>query len=391
MSGPPLIIVCDWLPPVFGAVGQYELARAQAAAADGRKTVLIGLGAETSEESAPAEQGPLTVRRLGARSAPKRSILRRAIWTLGVIWRLLSALRRAARENPDAEIKVTGAPPFFAYAVFLWPGLRGRRIIYRITDFYPETALAAGRLRMLRPLGPVFRALRRRAARIEAVSRCQERRLLQSGAPADRVVVVRDGPPIIFTGQESRDRRPFDANAFTLLYSGNLGAAHDWRSFAEGYARHIYRGGPTRLWLNACGSRRAELIRFCADRGLPLAATGPSPLSELADVMASADAHLILLGEPFWGFVFPSKIYAALASGKPALYVGPQGSDAHALLGAGRLGAPHESVRQGDPVAVADALDRLAARWARSRLRVARRASRRDARDGQRAGGRSAA
>lgn len=391
MSAGPLIIVCDWLPPVFGAVGQYEMARAEAAAAAGRETILIGLGTETAEESRLCGRTRLTVRRLAARPAPKGDILRRALWTLGVVPRLLAALRRAARERPDAQIKVTGAPPFFADAVLLWSRLSGRGVTYRITDFYPETALAAGRLRVLAPLAPLFRRLRGCAARIEAVSKCQERRLRESGAPADRVTVVRDGSPVVFTGREKGERRPFGPDALTLLYSGNLGAAHDWRSFAEGYARHVGRGGPARLWLNACGSRLGELRAFCEARSLPVAATPPSPLAELSEVMASADAHLILLGEPFWGFVFPSKVYAALASGKPTLYVGPAQSDAHALLRTELIGSRNESVRQGEPDAVAAALDRLAARWDRGRRRASARASRSGARGAHRAGGLSAA
>ncbi len=353
----PLIIVCDWLPPAFGAVGQYEMARAESSAASGRETVLIGLGDGSTPER---ESRPrLEIRRLGAEAAPKTSTLRRGLWTLRANWRLFQAMRRAARERPDAEIKLTGSPPFLAYAALLWSAFSRRRIVYRITDFYPETALAAGKLRWLRLFAPIFHRLRRRAARIEALSECQKIRLIDTGAPSERIAIIRDGSPVSFAGAEPLRSRPFEKDDVVLLYSGNLGVAHDWRSFAEGYARHIRSGANrARLWMNATGARLDDLAAFCAERDLPLHRSGPVPIEDLAGLMLCADAHLILLGDPFWGYVFPSKTYAALESGRPTLYVGPEQSDVDALL----AGDPrNRRVRQADVNGVAEAIDALTA------------------------------
>lgn len=362
MTSAPQIIVCDWLPPAFGAVGQYELPRAEAAAAAGRETVLIGLGMEAVEERVDDGAAPLTVRRLAARPAPKNRFFARAFWTIGVVWRLFAAMRRAAAEQPAAEIKVTGSPPFFAYLALAWARFARRKIAYRITDFYPETAFAAGKLGGLKPFAPLFHLLRRRAGRIEALSRCQRRRLLDSGVDPERIALVRDGSPVTLNGAQPA-RRPFEPGDVVLLYSGNLGVAHDWRSFAQGYANHVASGGRTRLWLNAHGVGLAGLCAFCDARGLPYHVSGPAPLSAYARVMLAADAHLILLGDAFWGFVFPSKVYATLASGRPAVFVGPRDCDVHRLLveDGGARGAAHQSVRQGRPDDVAQALDALAA------------------------------
>src|SRR3954471_5166860 len=40
------VILCDWLPPDFGAVGQYTLARARERARMGQRVVLIGLSSQ---------------------------------------------------------------------------------------------------------------------------------------------------------------------------------------------------------------------------------------------------------------------------------------------------------------------------------------------------------
>ena len=43
-----LVYLCDWLPPDFGAVGQYSLLFARERAAAGEEVVLAGLSSTAS-------------------------------------------------------------------------------------------------------------------------------------------------------------------------------------------------------------------------------------------------------------------------------------------------------------------------------------------------------
>lgn len=355
----PLIVVCDWIPPEFGAVGQYQLAFARDAASRGRRVSLIGLGRRDATSTERVGDGELTIVRIARPAIEKADMLKRAVWALSTNFSLLRALAAAARPFPDCEIKVTGSPPFLSYLVLLWAKyVRRRRVTYRITDFYPETAFAAGKGLWLKPLTPVFHWLRRRADTIEALSACQRRRLLKSGVDPERIQVVRDGSPVHFAGATAAER-PFDPEHAILLYSGNLGVAHDWRTFAEAYRRHVHEGpNRVRLWLNAVGTGVAPLLQFCRAHDLPVHHSPPGPLAALPSLLLAADAHLVLLGDPYWGYVLPSKIYACLESGRPCLYVGPAQSDLHALLLAG---ARNTSLRNGDVAGVARALASLAA------------------------------
>ena len=61
----PTVIVCDWIPPEFGAVGQYMHRRALGLAAAGQQVVLIGLGQVGQIE----HHGLLTIVRLAASDA----------------------------------------------------------------------------------------------------------------------------------------------------------------------------------------------------------------------------------------------------------------------------------------------------------------------------------
>src|SRR5436305_15345810 len=111
-----LVYLCDWLPPDFGAVGQYSLLFARERAALGQDVVLAGLSsnsADTSEEA--VGPGRLRVVRLPALTYDRTNFRARARWTartnLGLLWAVRSELRAAD------EILFTGSPPFLLHFV----------------------------------------------------------------------------------------------------------------------------------------------------------------------------------------------------------------------------------------------------------------------------------
>jgi colanic acid biosynthesis glycosyl transferase WcaI len=330
-----ITIVCDFIPPDFGAVGQYMMERATQAAHNGGDACLIGLsrsGADDTSDDLGA--GRLRVIRLDASAAPKGSLLTRGLWALKTNLGLIRATHRALRGRPRGDLLVTGSPPFLSSLVIVLNRLVWRqRLIYRITDFYPETVLATGQAGWLKLLSPIFKAIRRRADLIEVLGFDQQRRLIEDGVPADRIALLRDGSPVTITASTPPLRSPFGPDDKILLYSGNLGVAHPIETFCEAYRQHIQDGpNRVRLWMNGTGARVADLVAFCRTHNLPLHVTPPVDLDQLASVLVTPHAHLILLGDAFWGYVLPSKVYACLDSGKPVLFVGPAESDVALLL-----------------------------------------------------------
>jgi hypothetical protein len=358
------VIVCDWLPPSFGAVGQYMSQRAQRLAAEGGQVTLIGLGVEPSVTQVPMEAGALTEVRVKAAPLQKGSfLLTRAIWALRKNVKLAWAANRAISRGPGGkgtEIVVTGSPPFLSYVMIVLNMLLWRRtLIYRITDFYPETVFAAGFMRKFQFVGGVFHYLRRFATRIEALGEDQKLRLLETGIKREAIEVVRDASPIEDWGDAPPAERPFPADKVLLLYSGNLGLAHDIDTLVRAYDRHVHHGSDRiRLWVNGTGARLDPLREACAERNLPLHISGPVPIEDLPAVLRAADAHLVLLRTPFWGYVLPSKIYACVALDQPILYVGPVQSDVHLL--ASQRPRPYRQVDPGDEVACLAALEDIA-------------------------------
>ena len=356
-----IVIIADWLPPDFGAVGQYMQLRAQALAERGHDVTLIGLtSGSTSLRREARGEGRLTELRLQARPVPRGSLLGRPAWTFWTDLRLIVAGFRYLRAAHG--ILFTGSPPFMIHLLaplrFLWRG----RLVYRITDFHPECQIAAqaGPSFALSLLLGLTNFWRRRGDCFEVLGLDQKRRLVATGVAGQRIALVRDGSPVDFSAVEASEPLPAGlAGACVLLYSGNYGIAHELDTVAEGYVRHHRSGsGRVRLWLSATGMGAEELDKRLTAQGVPFHRSPPVPLERLAGLLRAPDAHLVTLKDAFVGFVLPSKIYACVDSGRPVLFVGSADSDVDLLARPARAG--YWRVACGDVVGFADSLEVLA-------------------------------
>ena len=109
-----VVIIADWLPPDFGAVGQYMQMRARSLARRGHEVTLVGLSSKAP--STVREQrgdGSLTEIRLQTSPVPRGSLLGRLLWTIRtnflLVWAAFGPLRAAD------GILFTGSPPFLIH------------------------------------------------------------------------------------------------------------------------------------------------------------------------------------------------------------------------------------------------------------------------------------
>ncbi|HEY2290919.1 MAG TPA: hypothetical protein VGM86_09490 [Thermoanaerobaculia bacterium] len=361
-----LVYLCDWLPPDFGAVGQYSLLFARERAAQGDDVVLAGLSstAHAVEEERHGE-GRLRIVRQRAAVYDRADFRARALWTartdLGLVWAVRRELRAAD------EILFTGSPPFLIQLLVPLNLLLRKRLTYRITDFHPECLMAEmdsdGR-QIPAPLRLFHRwtvALRRRVDRFEALGEDQRKRLLAIGIDPGRIVLKRDPSPVeVPPGTPPLDRPAELAGYAILLYSGNFGVAHDHETFVEGYRRHHREGsGRVALWLNATGSKADRVEEILRREGLPVHRGRPVPLEELPRLLVTPDAHLITLRDGFVGYVLPSKVYGCVQSGRGVLYVGSPDSDVHLLCSRGAPPGRYWRADAGDPAGVFRALEEI--------------------------------
>lgn len=360
---PRLVLFADWLPPDFGAVGQYALLRAQSLAERGHDVELFALtSAAASVERGRHGRGSLTVTRLSAPPVPRGSLAARLAWTL---WTNLHLTVRALRRLRSADgVLFTGSPPFLIHFLAPLKIILRARLVYRITDFHPECLMAAQDRPSvaLHALQRLTNFWRRRVDAFEVLGRDQWRRLREQGIPDGRIALVRDGSPTTLRMPPVAAPLPGPLQGkCVLLYSGNFGIAHDWQTVAEGYERHHRTGsGRVQLWLNATGAGAEALSQYLSSRNVPFVRSTPVPLEQLPGLLVSADAHLITLRDSFVGFVMPSKVYASLELGWPLVFVGSAQSDIDLL--AREHGSPYWRVPCGDELGFSDVLESLADR-----------------------------
>ncbi len=357
-----LVYICDWLPPDFGAVGQYSVLLARELAAKGQDVILAGLStsgnSDTTETIGPGRYRQI---KLASASYTKSGNMRRLLWTAKTNTRLLFHLWNHLRAADT--ILFTGSPPLFLHWIAPANLVLKKELVYRITDFHPECAIAqaGGAGLFLKLLYRLTLFWRRRVDRFEALGEDQMRRLREIGIAEHRICLKRDPSPVVITGETPPLQRPPGANSsLLLLYSGNWGVAHDYQTFVEGYRLH-HRLGSARfvLWLNAVGAAINAIERALSEDRLPYVKGAPVPRENLASLLVTPDAHLITLSDPFVGFVLPSKVYGCIESGRPVLFIGSEKSDVH-LLCAKSLGPAYARGDTGDAEACRRALDGLA-------------------------------
>jgi hypothetical protein len=331
-----VVYICDWLPPDFGAVGQYAALSARELADQGLAVTLVGLtsGESTLDPAKRVGQGTIENIRVHRPTYDKQSFRSRIIWTVFSNLLLLRAAFGALR-RADAVI-FTGSPPLMLHFIVPLNLLLRKQLIYRISDFYPECFIAARGQRGLL-LGLLLRLTnfwRRRIDTFEVLGMDQARRLAEYGIAGTRIHLSRYQSPVTFRPGLAAFSIPRELHgqAGVILYSGNWGVAHDENTFIEAYAAYRLQSKcGLALWLNAAGAKADRVETALRSRGLPVYRSRLVPLEDLPKLLLTADVHLITLHDAFVGYVVPSKVHACIESGKRILFVGSQDSDVHLL------------------------------------------------------------
>src|SRR4029077_14777162 len=123
-----LVYLCDWLPPDFGAVGQYAVLEARDWARRGFAVTLGGLASRAAAHG-PVERvgdGSLEIVQVHRRTYPKHRFVRRLVWTVGANLALLRAAFTRMR-TADAVV-FTGSPPLMLHFIAPLNLLLGRRL-----------------------------------------------------------------------------------------------------------------------------------------------------------------------------------------------------------------------------------------------------------------------
>ncbi len=304
------------------------------------------------------------IHRVGATAFGRRSTIGRMADYLSFYAR--AAVRGLVLPRFDAVATLT-TPPIIGLVGTLLRRFKGSRHVYWSMDLHPDASLALGRMS---PRNPVVRALKwlsdaayRGADRVVVLGPYMADRIAAKGVRADRLVTIpvwsrRDEIyPLPREGHPLRKSLGLDGK-FVAMYSGNLGLAHAFDEFLEAARRFRDRDDVVFLFVGD-GPRLAEVVEAKAREGLDnILLLDYFPREQLHASLSVADVHLISMRREMTGVVVPGKLYGAMASGRPTVFVGPEHCESADTVRDAECG---HAIRLGDVDGLVAALERLAA------------------------------
>ena len=234
--------------------------------------------------------------------------------------------------RPDLVITLT-TPPLLSLIGNALKLVRGTRHFIWEMDVYPDVAVdldyfQAGGL-LDRATGLLADFSRRHADGILALGPCMKERLIARGIASEKIHIAEnwaDGKLIQPVPRSAGDGR------LTVLYSGNLGLAHDTATILAGM-QELERERSCRFIFAGGGPLRKSLAAACEAAGIASAEFRPySPKTSLGESLGAGDIGLVTQRTASVGSVVPSKVYGLLAAGRPILYIGPRSSTAAQLI-----------------------------------------------------------
>ena len=290
--------------------------------------------------------------------------------SVGLVRRLLNYFSFVASSTIVGSVALgkldylmTESPPLFlGIAGYLLALRTGARLIFNVSDLWPESAVRLGILGE----GPSLRAA-------EALERfCYRKAWLVTGQSAEILEDIHRRFPAVATYHLSNgvdtetfrpERRSVTARRDLLgdageggclaVYAGLHGIAQGLGQILEAAA--LLRTNGLRVVLVGDGPEKETLVKRSRDLGLSsVKFLDPLAKEAMPELMASADVALVPLKVALPGAV-PSKLYEAMGSGAPVILVA--GGEAAAILRRSQGGIV---VEPGDVAGLARALEKLA-------------------------------
>lgn len=287
-----------------------------------------------------------------------------ASFYVGVLVRLLFGKRY------DGVVFLT-TPPLISIVGRVARALRGQRYAIWSMDLHPEAEIAAG---MLAERSTVARALAWLDARayrgadfVIDLGAYMRERVLRKGVPASRARTINiwggrgDSTPVI--GPNPLTTHLGLEDRFVVMYSGNAGIVHDFGAIFQ--AMRELRDDPRVFFLFVGdGPRRAEVEAFARAESIEnFVYRDYFPRELIRHSLSVADVHLISLRQEFVGISVPSKLYGAMASARPIIFIGPRACETADAIRDARCGITVDPRSDGD-VAAGKRLAEILRGWA---------------------------
>ncbi|MFG6095985.1 glycosyltransferase family 4 protein [Leptothoe sp. ISB3NOV94-8A] len=242
----------------------------------------------------------------------------------------------------DRVLLLTTAPPFLPVVGYLISLLFNTPYVVILYDLYPDIAVELGVVDYNHPVAKLWRWVnqrvwRRAKALIVLSPSMKERVVGHCPDIADRVEVIHSwADPDLIKPMEKKDnwfaRKHGLVDTFTVLYSGNMGRCHDIATIFE--AAKLLRNEPIKFVCIGGGAKRETLIEDVKAEGLEenFLFLPYQDKKDLPYSMTACDVSLVSVSEGMESLVAPSKLYPALAAGRPIAVICPEGTYLEGLV-----------------------------------------------------------
>jgi colanic acid biosynthesis glycosyl transferase WcaI len=276
------------------------------------------------------------------------------------------------------DIVITPSPPLTIGIIAWLLGLRWRvPSVYNVQEVYPDFAINQGAMRnpaMRWLMRWIERVVYRRSTMLVPISERFRHTIAQRGVPGTKLRVIPNFADTDFYRPLPRDndfaRQHGLLDDFVVLYGGNIGVGQDWETLLA--AAQALRNHPITFVITGDGVCRTWLLDEIQQRTLHnVRFLGYLPLDSVPYASASSDIGTIPMKKAATRDIFPSKIYAMMACGKPAIVAADADSELVQVVQQAQCG---RVVPPEDPPAYTEAVyrafqerDRLPAEGARGR------------------------
>lgn len=232
-------------------------------------------------------------------------------------------------------------PPLVSVVAAVAARIKGARLVNWLQDLFPEVGQALG-----------VRVLRGAAGRLSLVARdwslrraivnvaIGERMAILLGGrriKGDRVAVIHNWADDRVIAPVAHDANPLRQewgleNKFAVVYSGNLGRAHEFETILDAAQRLKLRDDIVFVFIG--GGAQLDAVRaFVARHDLHNVLVKPyQPREKLIFSLGAGDLHLVSLMPALEGLIVPSKFYGIAAAGRPCAFIGDRDGEIARLL-----------------------------------------------------------
>lgn len=351
-----LSVITEFFPPDYAATGQLIEELVKQLEKQGIRIRVFtgqpGYAFTTAKAPALEQLGNIRVQRSRSTQIWSNRIRGKAV--NGVLFTLRAFLHIIANARKNDVFLLTSAPPFLSIAGYLTHLLLKFPYVCLIYDLYPDIAIALGVVSHKHWLAKFWWAINRqvwqKSKGIIVLSPAMKERVVAiCPQVADKVSVIHswgDSELILpITKEKNWFAKQHNLDSiFTVLYSGNMGRCHDTNTILA--TAQQLQNEEIRFVCIGGGPKRESFIQDVKRLGLKNFLFLPyQDKSVLPYSLTACDLSLVSVEAGLESLVAPSKLYPALATGRPIAAICPKDSYLRQLITDGQFGV---SIDNGD-------------------------------------------